>query len=263
MRQIFSTRVLALSGLAVLTATGLFAQASVKGKADFKGTAPKVRPLSMEADPFCAGKHAGPVPSETIVMKSDGSLKNVFVYVTKGLEGKTFPAPSTPVVLDQTGCLYSPHVFGILPDQQLKVVNNDATTHNVHAVAEVNQEFNVGQRPGGPAIYKTFPKPEVTIPILCNQHPWMRAVAHVIANPYYAVTDENGAFEIKGLPAGTYTLTAIHEKFGTATQTITVAAGKPVPPVNFTFNSGTAMNISPLKMLPALSMDMIMDMARR
>lgn len=263
MEQIFPNRILPVSCLVIFAVSGLFAQTTLKGKADFKGTPPKVRPLSMEADPFCAGKHPGPVPAETIVMKPDGSLRNVFVYVSKGLEGKSFPAPSAPVILDQTGCLYAPHVFGIEPNQQLKVVNNDATTHNVHAVPETNEEFNVGQRPGAPPIVKTFPKAEVTIPILCNQHPWMRAIAHVITNPYYAVTDENGGFEIKGLPAGTYTLTAIHEKFGTATQTITVAVGKPVPPVSFTFNSGTAMNISPLKMLPALSMDMIMDMARQ
>ncbi|HXE62054.1 MAG TPA: carboxypeptidase regulatory-like domain-containing protein [Bryobacteraceae bacterium] len=238
--------------LAFLAATAVYGQPAVKGKAIFKGTPAKLRPISMDADAVCAKKHSGPVLPETSVIKADGSLKNVFVYVSKGLEGKKFPTPSTPVVLDQSGCEYVPHVFGIMANQQLKVVNSDATTHNVHAMGQVNQEFNVGQRAGAPPVVKTFPKPEVTIPILCNQHPWMRAVAHVVSNPYYAVTDENGAFSLKGLPPGKYTITGIHEKYGTQSQEITVVAGKPVPAVNFTFSSGTASIPSPLKVLPAM-----------
>lgn len=207
----------------------------------------------MDADAACAAKHKGTVlPETSVINEADGSLKNVFVYVSKGLEGKKFPTPSTPVVLDQSGCEYVPHVFGIMPNQQLKVVNSDATTHNVHAMGQANPEFNVGQRAGAPPIMKTFAKPEVTIPILCNQHPWMRAVAHVVSNPYYGVTDENGGFSLKGLPPGKYTITGIHEKYGTQSQEITVTAGKAAPAVNFTFTSGTASVPSPLKVLPAM-----------
>ncbi len=241
-----------LSCLALLCLGTAYGQTSVKGKAVFKGVAPKPKPISMDADAVCASKHSGPVFPEKIVIKADGSIKNVFVYVSKGLEGKTFPAPAEAVALDQNGCTYSPHVFGIMPGQQLKVTNSDATTHNVHALAEVNEDFNVGQRAGQPPIVKTFAKPEVTVAILCNQHPWMRAVAHVISNPYFAVSDADGAFEVKGLPPGTYTLTAIHEQFGSSSQTITVAAGKPVAPVTFTFSAGQGMKASPLKTLPAL-----------
>lgn len=237
----------------IVMAASAFGQTEVKGKAIFKGTPPKLKAIAMDADAACAGKHtAGPVYPDTVIMKADGSLKNVFVYVSKGLEGKTFPAPAAPVVLDQDGCMYKPHVFGILPGQQLKVVNSDPTTHNVHALAETNEEFNVGQRAGQPPVIKTFPKAEVTIPILCNQHPWMRAVAHVVPNPYFAVSDADGAFEIKGLPAGSYTITAIHEKYGSSTQNVTVVAGKPVPPLTFTFSAGQASTGSPLKTLPAL-----------
>ena len=241
---------------AFLTVAGAYGQSAVKGKATFKGVPPKLKAISMDADPVCAGKHtAGPVYSESAVIKADGSLKNVFVYVSKGLEGKTFPAPATPVVLDQNGCTYSPHVFGIMPGQQMKVVNSDATTHNVHAMAETNEDFNVGQRAGQGPVVKTFPKPEVTIPIVCNQHPWMRAVAHVISNPYFAVSDADGGFELKGVPPGTYTVTAITEKYGSSSQTVTVAAGKPVPPLTFTFAAGQASLPSPLKLLPALMID--------
>lgn len=239
--------------LTLLSVAGAWGQTAVKGKATFKGAVPKLKAIAMDPDPVCAGKHTtGPVFPESVVMKADGSLKNVFVYVSKGLEGKTFPAPSQPVVLDQDGCMYKPHVFGILPGQQLKVVNSDATTHNVHALTDTNEEFNVGQRPGQAPIVRSFAKPEVTVPIVCNQHPWMRAVAHVIANPYFAVTDAEGAFEITGLPPGKYTLVAIHEKYGSSTQEITVVAGKPLPPLTFTFSAGQAYRPSPLKTLPAL-----------
>src|SRR6185312_3876636 len=234
--------------LAFLAATAVYGQTAVKGKAVFKGTPARLRPISMDADAACAAKHkGGPVlPETSVINKADGSLKNVFVYVSKGLEGKKFPTPSTAVVLDQSGCEYVPHVFGIMPNQPFKVVNSDATTHNVHAMGQANPEFNVGQRAGAPPIVKTFTKPEVTIPILCNQHPWMRAVAHVVSNPFYAVTDANGAFTIKGLPPGKYTITAIHEKYGTQNQEITVAAGKAPPAVSFTFTNGTASVQSPL-----------------
>ncbi len=254
MKRIYPTHTLRLIGcLALLAVASAYGQTDVKGKAVFKGTAPKLKAISMDADPDCAAKHkSGPVLPEAVVIKADGSLANVFVYVSKGLEGKTFPAPAAPVVLDQDGCMYKPHVFGIMAGQQLKVVNDDPTTHNVHALAETNEEFNVGQRAGAPPIVKTFPKPEVTVPLVCNQHPWMRAVAHVMSNPYFAVSDADGGFDVKGLPPGTYTITAIHEKYGTSSQTVTVAAGKPVAPLTFTFSVGTAKVASPLTTLPAM-----------
>jgi hypothetical protein len=220
--------------LAVASAYG---QSSVKGTAVFKGTPPKLKAIAMDADAVCASKHPTPVFPETVVLKADGALKNVFVYVKTGLEGKSFPAPSAPVVLDQDGCSYKPHVFGIMPNQPLKIVNSDPTTHNVHALAEVNEEFNVGQHQGQPPVLRKFTKAEVTVPIVCNQHPWMRAVAHVVTNPYFTVTDADGNYELKGLPPGKYTIVAVHERFGSTEQQVTVAAGKPTP-VNFTF--GTA-----------------------
>jgi plastocyanin len=212
---------------------------AVLGRIAFKGQAPVFKPIAMDSEPSCVAKHSAKVYPETVVVNPNGTLKNVFIYVKTGLEGKTFPPPQNAVTLNQNGCVYDPHVFGILAGQDLKIVNSDATTHNVHAVAQVNPEFNIGQRQGAGPIYRIFDKPETTVPIVCNQHPWMKSVAHVMSNPYFAVSGADGSFEIKNLPPGTYTLEAIHEKYGASTQQITVAAGKPVV-VNFSFSSGQA-----------------------
>jgi hypothetical protein len=144
--------------------------------------------------------------------------------------------------------MYDPHVFGVLVGQDLKIVNSDATTHNVHAVAQINPDFNIGQRQGAGPIIRIFDKPETTVPIVCNQHPWMKAVAHVVSNPYFAVSGADGGFEIKNLPPGTYTLEALHEKYGASTQQVTVVAGKPVT-VNFSFSSGQTYVPGSLKTL--------------
>jgi plastocyanin len=231
---------------APLTASG--PDVAVMGRVSFKGTAPVMRPLVMDSEPSCASKHTGKVFPQTVVVNPNGTLKNVFVYVKTGLEGKKFPAPTAAVTLDQVGCLYEPHVVGLVVGQDLKVVNSDATTHNVHALAQTNEEFNVGQRAGAGPIIHIFDKPETTMKIVCNQHPWMQAYAHVMSNPYFAVSNADGTFEIKGLPPGTYTLEALQEKYGATTAQVTVVAGKPAT-ANFSFSSGAAYVPGSLKTL--------------
>ena len=141
-----------------------------------------------------------------------------------GLEGKNFAVPDQPVELDQDGCLYMPHVLGIQARQKLKVVTSDKTTHNIHPMPKVNREWNISQPPGADPIMQTFSRPEVSIPVKCNQHPWMRAYIHVVGHPFYAVTGEDGAFEMKGLPPGNYEIEAVQEQYGAMTQKVTVAA---------------------------------------
>ncbi len=140
----------------------------------------------MDADAVCAAKHSKPVYPEVVVVNSNGTLRNVFVYVKSGLDGKAFAVPDQPMVLDQDGCLYKPHVVGIQARQNLKVVTSDKTTHNIHPMPKVNREWNVSQPPGADPIMKSFNRPEVGIPVKCNQHPWMRAYIHVLGHPFYA-----------------------------------------------------------------------------
>jgi plastocyanin len=158
------------------------------------------------------------------VVGSGGTFGNVFVYVKDGLGDRVFPVPPTPVTLSQKGCMYLPRVFGVQVGQTIDLVNDDATLHNIHAVPAANQEFNMAQSIQGMRHQHVFSAREVMVPFKCDVHRWMNAFAGVVDHPFHAVTGDDGSFSLKGLPAGTYTIEAVHEKLGTQTQTVTVGA---------------------------------------
>jgi plastocyanin len=158
---------------------------------------------------------------------SNGGLGNAFVYVKSGLPaGATYAPPSTPAVIDQKGCEYHPRVFGMQVGQKLEIRNDDPVLHNIKAVPHENRGFNISQPSAGMTTTRTFDKPEVMVPFQCNVHGWMQAHAGVLSHPFYAVSSPDGKFTIKGLPPGTYTVEAWHEKLGTQTGTVTVGAGE-------------------------------------
>jgi hypothetical protein len=208
--------------------------ASITGTIKLNGTAPAGEKVKMDADPVCKQQHATPVMTEEVAGEN-GGLKNVFVYVKEGLSG-TYPAPTEPVVLDQSGCWYKPHVFGIQVGQPLQILNSDPTLHNVNAKPGANPPFNVAQPAKGMKTNKTFTKPEIGVKFKCNVHPWMSAYAGVVSHPFFGVSQANGSFEIKGLPAGTYVVEAWHEKLGAQTQTVIVGDGE-AKSTEFTFNA--------------------------
>jgi plastocyanin len=194
---------------------------SVTGRVTIEGAVPANAPIKFAADPFCQRANANGAAFESFVVK-DGGLENVFVYVKDGLGTYHFDIPSEPVKLDQQGCQYKPHVIGVRAGQPIEFSNSDSTMHNVHALAEVNQEFNFSQSMQGMKNTRTFTAREVMVRFKCDVHGWMSAYAGVMDHPYFAVTKDGGRFELKNLPAGTYTVEAWHEKLGTEMQSVTL-----------------------------------------
>jgi len=221
------------AGTAAAPAAAPAGSATVTGKVAFEGTAPAMAKLKMEADAFCKAAHAAPVYAQEVVVNGNGTLQHVIVYVKEGVAG-SFPAPSEPVVLDQKGCRYAPHVFGIQAGQPLKIVNSDATLHNIHALPKKNEEFNIGQPLQGMETLRKFGTPEVPVRFKCDVHKWMGAYAAVLNHPFFATTGDQGTFEIKNLPAGTYVIEAWHEKYPPQTQSVTVS-GSESKTVDFAF----------------------------
>ena len=198
--------------------------AAITGTATLKGPPSAPQTIQMQADPVCHQQHTSPVRTDDVVV-ANGRLANVFVYVKEGLANYPLTPPTTPVVLDQKGCLYAPHVTGVQVNQPLEIRNSDATLHNINAKPQGNQPFNIAQPVQGMKTTKKFMKPEVMIPLKCNVHPWMSGYVGVVAHPFFAVTDTQGNFQLTGLPAGTYVLEAWHERFGTTAQTVTLGDG--------------------------------------
>jgi hypothetical protein len=205
--------------------------ATVSGRITLQGTPPKAERIKTASDPNCTGA----VFTETFVTGDGGTLQNVFVYVKDGLGNRAFPVPTEPVVLEQKNCTYLPHVLGVMAGQPVELRNGDPTLHNIHALPEANREFNMGQPIQGMKQQHIFSAKEVMVPFRCDVHRWMTAFVGVLDHPFYAVTGKDGSFALKGLPPGTYTLEAVHEKLGRQTQTVTVGPKETKSDVSFTF----------------------------
>ena len=213
---------------------------TLSGKVHLIGQPPAPSVLKMDADAVCSKAHPDSPPvSQEVVVDASGNLANVFVFVRNGLEGKSFATPPSPVVLDQKGCMYTPHVLGMMVNQPLKMLNSDPTLHNIHAHPKVegNKEFNLAMPRPGLEHTRTFTKEEIMIPVKCDVHPWMVSYIGVLVHPFFAVTDHNGSFKIPDLPAGTYTIETWHEKYGAQTQTLTVGA-TPTAELDFSYQAG-------------------------
>ena len=208
-----------------LLPSAAFAASTVTGTVTFDGKPPALKPLTMDADPACAKKHTAPVPSEMLVLGSGNTMGNILVFVSKGLPaGKTFPVPKTPVTLDQNGCVYKPHVMGIMVGQTYRILNSDGILHNIHTLPKVNPSFNKGMPASLKEATTVFNKPEDVFHIKCDVHPWMSAWIAVFTHPFFSATATDGKFTITGLDPGTYEITAWHERLGTKTASVTVAA---------------------------------------
>jgi plastocyanin len=207
---------------------------TLTGTIKFSGRKPTRKLIDMSEDPACVEAHHGKAYDESVEVNANGTLANVFIYLKSGLEGKTFAVPATPVVIDQKGCWFHPRVMGIQTGQTLQVINSDPVTHNIHPLAQINREWNHSQGEGDAPLARKFIKPEVMIRVKCNIHSWMRAFIGVVEHPYFAVTGQDGTFEIGNIPPGDYVVEAWQEKLGTQQQKITVTPSGKIE-THFTF----------------------------
>lgn len=225
--------VLTVAVMGALAASPAPPVGSITGAVTYTGTPPKMRPIDMAKEPTCASQHPTPVMTENVVTGPGNTLQNVVVYISAGDQPSA--APAAVARYDQKGCEYIPHVAVMHTGQPLEIYNNDQAAHNIHPLAKVNPEWNKSQPPGTPPLKATYDKTEF-IAVKCNIHPWMHGYFAVLGTSNFAVTGNDGAFSLKGLPPGKYTVTAWHEKFGTQSQEVTVT-GTGATTANFVFKA--------------------------
>lgn len=213
---------------ALLTAIGVagLAQwasaADITGTVTLNGTPPPEREITpLENDPVCGKMHEGKVFTSFFAVGANKGLADVVVML-KGVPAKEADASTPPAVMDQKGCLYVPQIVAVQTGQKLLVKNSDPSTvpmHNVHInpTAGPNAEaystkISQPQMSGSADLTYTFSAPENFMKFQCDVHPWMFAWVTVVDNPYFAVTDKDGKFTIKNVPAGSYKIVALHRK---------------------------------------------------
>jgi plastocyanin len=198
---------------------------TIAGTIHFTGKPPQRIAIDMGQDPVCS---LAPSNYTEQYVVSNGGLENVFVYIKDGLGNKAYAPPSTPAVMDQKGCRFTPHVIGVMAGQPVKFTNSDATMHNVHMIPTVstNQTVDISQPPNGGGDTRTLSTPELMIPVRCNNHPWMEGFINAVSNPFYAVSGDDGHFTIKGVPPATYTIESDHQALGQKTTQVTVSPQK-------------------------------------
>jgi len=217
----------------VMLCPALMFAGTISGKVTYTGTPVKPKPISMTKEPSCAKQHPTPITTETIVTGANNTLENVVVYISAGADDAN--APAQAVTFTQRGCQYIPHVIALHTGQELRVVNGDQTSHNIHPMAKANPEWNKSQPPGAPPIVQMFDNPEF-ISVKCQIHPWMRAWFAVLKTNHVSITGNGGAFSLPNLPPGKYTVTAWHEDYGTQTQDVTIT-GNETKSLDFSFKA--------------------------
>lgn len=223
----------------VLLAGAVAHGGTITGTIKYEGEVPDLPPYDMSGVSACHTMHTKPIANEILVLGEGQTMANVVVRVKSGLPKKEYPVSSEPIVLDQRGCVYAPHVVAIQVGQELKILNSDNTIHNVRSLSRVNKGFNramLPAKPGQPKVMtKTFSELEDPFKLKCDVHPWMWAFCYIVEHPFFAVTKKDGTFKIEGLDAGTYEIEAWHEKLLTKSGFVTITEDGTAT-IDFTFS---------------------------
>lgn len=226
--------------LVILVMTFAAHAGTIRGTITYEGPVPKLKPIDMRGDANCHAKHAGPVPSEALVLGEGRTMGNVFVQIKNPPE-KNYKAPEDPVVISQKGCIYTPRVLGVMVDQPLLIKNDDGIMHGVHALCKKNKPFNMAMPGFRKEATKKFPRAEDFFLMICDVHPWMKSWISVMPHPYFTTTTKSGIYEIKNLPVGTYEIEVWHEKLKTQSSKVRISAKDDVQVADFTYQHPSLM----------------------
>lgn len=220
-------RILRIIATVIYISSQLVAGGSITGTITYEGKVPKMKKFDMAIEPVCMTKHENdpanfPSRSEALVLGKGNVMANIFVRVSGGLPEKEWTTPSEPAILNQDGCMYSPHVMAVMVDQPVKFLNSDGVLHNLHTMPVENDEFNVTMPKFLKETIRTFEYAEGMFLIKCDVHPWMGGYIAVLEHPFFDVTEKNGVYKIEGLDPGDYEIEFWHEKLGTRTANVSI-----------------------------------------
>jgi plastocyanin len=197
--------------------------ATIKGVVSFTGKAPEMKvPKKRKDAEFCKTKEV----KYNAVIVNGGKLQDVFVRIANDSIKGEYKPPTAHAVIDQTDCMYSPRIQGVVAGQTIDIKNMDGTLHNVHTYKGMESWFNKPQIKGSAPIAQEMPDEPKIIKFACDVHPWMRGFVIVSSHPFFAVSDKDGAFKIEKVPAGDYTIEAWHSHYGLKTGKLKVEDGK-------------------------------------
>ncbi len=200
---------------------------AIAGKIIWDGKRPKAKPdfiIKEKESKGCIHSGGGVDPKDrSLLIDAEGGVANVVLKIK--VAGVKPVIPEDPIVVDQKGCRFEPHVQIVPVGATLRFDNSDGTNHNIHTYARKNQPKNKNVA-GGDNFEQKLDKAEV-IKITCDIHTWMTAYIVVTDASFYAKSGADGSFKFEGLPPGKYKISTWHEQLGKGkTKEVMVAAGE-------------------------------------
>ena len=217
MTRIPFARILAAGLAGLLLAPGIAFCGTIKGKVVFAGPMPAQKKLDVTIDQYVCGNAK---ESEELAISPQRELRNAVVWIDDPPPNAKPPALPQKAEMDQTKCVFVPHIVIVPAGGTVDFLNSDRLLHNIHTTPKVNPAINRTQPKDRTSPY-TFEKPEI-VRINCDLHSWMQAWVVVAPHPFYALTGADGQFSFDNLPPGQYKLQVWHERLGTVPATVTV-----------------------------------------